>query len=136
VLLFDHRCTGESACASGDAAADLMSDIRGAVFRLRQEGAARVALVGASQGGSEALTAAAVSQLCLPALFAMAAKDPFVSVRDTRRLFAATGSHSKHLIVLRSGAGHGWDLVSSAASGGARPAFSRMVLAFLQRVTS
>lgn len=46
VLLFDHRCTGESACASGPAESDLMSDIRGAVSRLRQEGAARVALVG------------------------------------------------------------------------------------------
>ena len=169
VLLFDHRCTSESACASGDAAADLMSDIRGAVSRLRQEGAAKVALVGASQGGSEALIAAALpqravagvvalsadeltmplashpyprtaldaaSQLRLPALFAVATQDPFVSVRDSRHLFAVTGSHSKHLIVLSAGAGHGWDLVSSAVPGDARPAFSRTVVAFLRRVTS
>jgi pimeloyl-ACP methyl ester carboxylesterase len=169
VLLFDHRCTGQSACASGHAGADLMSDIRGAVSRLRQDGAAKLALVGASQGGAEALIAAAlpqrgvagvvalsadeltmplaghpyprtalsaVSQLRLPALFAIAAQDPFVSVRDTRRLFAVTGSHSRHLIVLAAGAGHGWDLVSSAVSAGYRPAFSRVVLAFLRRVTS
>lgn len=58
VLLFDHRCTGESACAPGPAGSGLMSDIRGAVTRLRQEGAARIALMGASQGGSEALIAA------------------------------------------------------------------------------
>jgi pimeloyl-ACP methyl ester carboxylesterase len=169
VLLFDHRCTGESACASGDAGAGLMSDIRGAVSWLRQEGVAKVALVGASQGGSEALIVAALpqrgvagvvalsadeltmplaghpypltalsaaSRLRLPALFAVATRDPFVSVRDTRHLFAVTGSRSKHLIVLSAAAGHGWDLVSSAVSGGTRPAFSRAVLAFLQRVTS
>ncbi|HEX5289156.1 MAG TPA: alpha/beta fold hydrolase [Streptosporangiaceae bacterium] len=58
VLAFDHRCTGQSACPAGRAAGDLMSDIRGAAARLRQDGAARVALVGASQGGSEALIAA------------------------------------------------------------------------------
>jgi len=59
VLAFDHRCTGGSACPAGAAAeADLMSDIRGAAAWLRQHGATRVALVGASQGGSEALIAA------------------------------------------------------------------------------
>jgi len=169
VLLFDHRCTGESACASGDAAADLMSDVRGAVSRLRQEGAAKVALVGASQGGSEALIAAALpqravagvvalsadeltmplagqpyprtaldaaSRLRLPALLAVATQDPFVSVRDTRHLFAVTGSLSKHLIVLSAEAGHGWDVVSSPVPGEARPAFSRAVVAFLHKVTS
>jgi hypothetical protein len=47
-----------------------------------------------------------------------------------------TESHSKHLIVLRARAGHGWDLVSPVVSGGARPALSRIVLAFLRRVTS
>ena len=57
VVTFDHRCTGQSACAAGSAGSDLMSDIRGAVTWLRQHGAARVALVGASQGASEALIA-------------------------------------------------------------------------------
>jgi alpha-beta hydrolase superfamily lysophospholipase len=61
VLAFDHRCTGASSCPAGAAAeADLMSDIRGAAAWLRQHGATRVALVGASQGGSEALIAATV----------------------------------------------------------------------------
>jgi pimeloyl-ACP methyl ester carboxylesterase len=58
VLLFDHRCTGGSACPSGPPGVDLMSDIRGAVARLHRDGAAKVALVGASQGGAEALIAA------------------------------------------------------------------------------
>jgi pimeloyl-ACP methyl ester carboxylesterase len=57
VLLFDHRCTGASACPAGHASSDLMSDIRGAVTRLRRDGATRVALIGASQGASEVLIA-------------------------------------------------------------------------------
>jgi pimeloyl-ACP methyl ester carboxylesterase len=169
VLLFDHRCTGESACAPGPAGGGLMSDIRGAVAGLRQQGAARIALVGASQGGSEALIAAtapprgvtgivalsadeltfslarppypvtaraAVRRLRLPVLFAVAASDPYVSVRQTRHLLAAAGSRSKRLIVLGAGAGHGWDLVSPLLPGGRRPAVSRTVLAFLRGVTS
>jgi dienelactone hydrolase len=59
VLALDHRCTGGSSCPAGTAAQDdLMSDIQGAATWLRQHGATRVALMGASQGGSEALIAA------------------------------------------------------------------------------
>jgi pimeloyl-ACP methyl ester carboxylesterase len=168
-LLFDHRCTGESSCPSGSAGTDLMPDIRGAVTWLRRAGVARVALVGASRGGAEALIAATVPQqgvtgvvalsadeltlplagspypataltaarhLRLPALFAVAAADPAISVRETRHLFAMTGSRSKHLVLLRAGAGHGWDLLWPARPGGPRPAISRKILAFLDRVTS
>lgn len=61
VLLFDHRCTAESDCPPGGTApGGLTSDIEGAVTRLRQQGAATVALVGASQGGAEALITAAL----------------------------------------------------------------------------
>jgi len=59
VLLFDHRCTGSSACPAGKANGDLMSDIRGAVARLRHAGVTRIVLMGASQGGSEVLIAGA-----------------------------------------------------------------------------
>ena len=59
VLAFDHRCTGASGCPDGPADGNLMSDIRGAVARLRHDGTARVALLGASQGGSEVLISAA-----------------------------------------------------------------------------
>lgn len=168
-LLFDHRCTGESACPSGQAATELMPDIRGAAGWLRQHGADRVVLVGASQGGSEALIAAtrpphgvtgvvalsadelttslasppypgtavtAVPRLRLPALFAVARADPYVSVPETRHLVARAGSRDKRLTVLADEAAHGWDLVSAGFTGRTRPAFSRTVLAFLHGVTS
>jgi pimeloyl-ACP methyl ester carboxylesterase len=168
VLLFDHRCTGQSSCGPGAAGAGLVSDIRAAVARLHQDGAARVTLVGASQGGSEALIAgtdhaldvtgvvglsadeltvplagppgpatalAAAPRLWRPALFAVAASDPYVSVRETRTLVARAGSRSKHLVVAGAGAGHGWELVAPLP-GGAPSRVSRTVLAFLRDVTS
>ena len=169
VLLFDHRCTGQSACGPGAAGTGLMSDIRAAVARLHQDGAARVALVGASQGGSEALIAgadptldvtgvvalsadeltvplagppdpatalAAAPRLRRPALFAVAASDPYVSVRETRTLVARAGSRSKHLVVAGAGAGHGWDLVAPRQPGGAPARLTQTVLVFLSDVTS
>jgi pimeloyl-ACP methyl ester carboxylesterase len=169
VLAFDHRCTGESACPSGTAATDLISDIHGAITRLREAGAARVVLMGASRGGAEALIAAtvppqgvtgvvalsadqlaqqlacppypatalaAVRHLRLPVLFAVAAADPYVSVQETRQLLAMAKSRSKQLLLLKAGAGHGWDLLWPAHPGGPRPAVSRAILAFLRRATS
>src|SRR5262249_47590049 len=160
-------CTGGSACPPGRASIDLMSDIQGAVIRLRLEGAPRVALVGASQGGAEALIAAAMPlrgvtgvvalsadeltlplarppyprtalaaarHLRLPALFAVAAADPYVSVQETRHLVAAAGSRSKYLVLLGAGSGHGWDLLASGAGG--RPALSQKVVAFLRGAAS
>jgi pimeloyl-ACP methyl ester carboxylesterase len=61
VLAFDHRCQGSSTCPPGSAGgpdAGLLTDIAAAVLVLRGTGAGRVALLGASQGGSEALIAA------------------------------------------------------------------------------
>ena len=61
VLAFDHRCQGNSTCPTGSAGgpdAGLLTDIAAAVLALRGAGAGRVALLGASQGGSEALIAA------------------------------------------------------------------------------
>ena len=75
VLLFDHRCTGGSACAPGRAGGGLMSDIRGAVTWMRHAGAARIALVGASQGGSEALIAAAVPPRGVTGVVALSADE-------------------------------------------------------------
>jgi pimeloyl-ACP methyl ester carboxylesterase len=78
----------------------------------------------------------AVPRLRLPALFAVARADPYVSVRQTRHLVARAGSRNKHLTVLTDEGAHGWDLVSAGFTSGARPAFSRTVLTFLHGVTS
>ena len=75
VLLLDHRCTGDSACPPGRADTDLMADIRGAVSRLHRDGAVKVALVGGSQGASEALIAATVSPQGVVGVVAMSADE-------------------------------------------------------------
>jgi alpha-beta hydrolase superfamily lysophospholipase len=86
VVLFDHRCTGESSCPPGGTApTGLTSDIQGAVNRLRQQGATAIALLGASQGGAEALITATLPQrgvtgvaaLSADELSASLAADPF-----------------------------------------------------------
>jgi dienelactone hydrolase len=169
VMLFDHRCTGESGCPSGAGGAGLMSDIRGAVSWLHRHGAAKIALMGASQGGSEVLIAAtrpqrevtgvamlsadeltqrlarrpypgtataAAPRLHLPALFAVAPVDPYVTVDQTRQLFTLARSRSKHLDIVPARGEHGWDFVTPAVPGGAPPAFDRTVIAFLRSVTS
>ena len=76
VVLFDHRCTGESSCPpSGTAPAGLTSDIQGAVIRLRQQGATAIALLGASQGGAEALITATLPQRGVTGVAALSADE-------------------------------------------------------------
>jgi pimeloyl-ACP methyl ester carboxylesterase len=58
VLMFDHRCTGDSGCPAGAARQDLMADIRGGITWLHRAGAVSVVLMGASQGACEAVIAA------------------------------------------------------------------------------
>lgn len=54
----DMRCFGRSACPQGDAADRVVDDLVAAVAELRHHGVTKVALVGASMGGSAALIAA------------------------------------------------------------------------------
>ena len=76
VVLFDHRCTGKSSCPpSGAAPTGLTSDIQGAVTRLRQQGATAIALLGASQGGAEALIAATLPQRGVTGVAALSADE-------------------------------------------------------------
>src|SRR5512146_548316 len=76
VILFDHRCTGESSCPpAGTAPTGLTSDIQGAVTRLRQQGATAIALLGASQGGAEALIMATLPQRGLTGVAALSADE-------------------------------------------------------------
>lgn len=147
VLMFDGPCQGGSSCpASGG---DPGSAVAAAAARLRADGAAAVVLVGASAGATAALDAVAgggvpahavvalsadelgglpskASSVSLPVLMAVAQDDRYVSVDDTRRLFAALGTASsrKSLEILPAGSGHGWDLLTD-------PAFSARVTAFV-----
>ena len=76
VVLFDHRCTGASNCPpSGTAPTGLTSDIQGAVIRLRQQGARAIALLGASQGGAEALITATLPQRGVTGVAALSADE-------------------------------------------------------------
>jgi pimeloyl-ACP methyl ester carboxylesterase len=53
----DLRCFGLSACPQGDARGRVVDDVAAAVAELRRRGVTRVALVGASMGGSAVLIA-------------------------------------------------------------------------------
>jgi alpha-beta hydrolase superfamily lysophospholipase len=57
VFAIDMRCFGRSACPQGHAAGRVVDDLVAAVAELRRRGATKIALVGASMGGSAALIA-------------------------------------------------------------------------------
>jgi pimeloyl-ACP methyl ester carboxylesterase len=57
VLLFDHRCTGRSACPATTDPNGLVDDISAAASVLRNDGATATVLMGASQGGAEVIIA-------------------------------------------------------------------------------
>ena len=173
VLAFDHRCQGNSDCPPGSPGEGLLSDIVAAARALRMAGAGRLALLGASQGGSEVLIAAAhpasgagpvagvaalsadeldqqlaappgprtafeaAATVRVPVLLAVAPDDPYVSLAETRALFAAlsTPAAGKRLLVQSAGAGHGWVMVD-AAPGGHEPPLAAELATFLQAVTS
>jgi len=58
-MVFDHRCGGPSTCPGPSAATALLDDIDAASRTLVGDGADRVVLVGASQGGAEVVIAGA-----------------------------------------------------------------------------
>jgi hypothetical protein len=69
-------------------------------------------------------------------LFAVAASDPYASVRETRTLVARTGSSGKHLVVVGAGRGTWLGSRGPAPAGGAPARLTHTVLAFLHDVTS
>ena len=138
-LLFDLRCFGNSPCPSGRGHAT--TDVAAAMAELRRRGARRVALVGASMGGSIAVVAAArlhpaavvdlsgerdttsltpgidanageaARGVTAPALFAVARSDRYVTPQDMRAVARRTRSATRRVIVLPAEAGHGWDML-------------------------
>jgi hypothetical protein len=54
---------------------------------------------------------AAARRLEVPALFAVAPGDRYVSVATMRQLHEAAPVRAKRLVMLAEGAGHGWELL-------------------------
>jgi pimeloyl-ACP methyl ester carboxylesterase len=129
---------GASECPAADEeGGQWLTATKAAVAWARAHGARQVTLVGASAGGMVALQAAvsirppvdavvdlsgelrwsgldslaAAGRLQVPALFAVAPGDSYVSGGTMRRLYQATSIRSKRLVVLAEGAGHGWELL-------------------------
>jgi pimeloyl-ACP methyl ester carboxylesterase len=140
-VLFSQCGAGASQCPAGNQAEQWLAVTRAAVSWARTNGAGQVTLVGASFGGVVALqvaasirppvaavvnlsgerrgmgldSLAAARRLGVPALFAVAPGDRFVSVGTMRQLYRAAPVQAKRLVVLAEGAGHGWDLLGGAA---------------------
>jgi pimeloyl-ACP methyl ester carboxylesterase len=140
-VLFSQCGTGASQCPAGNAADQWLEVTTTAVGWARTQGAGQVTLVGASAGGVVALQVAAsirppvdgvvdlsgerrwmgldslvaARRLEVPALFAVAPGDSYVSVGTMRRLYEAAPVRAKRLVVLAEGAGHGWELLGGAA---------------------
>jgi dienelactone hydrolase len=143
-VLVDRCGYGASTCdvpATGDAG--LAAETQPAVDWAHAHGASRVAIIGASTGGSDALEAAgavegiqavvdlsgdgtdtgqdeAIDQHAardrLPTLFVLAPGDPFVAVADMRRLYVLVPAAHKQFVVATAEPGeHGWDLLLSGA---------------------
>jgi pimeloyl-ACP methyl ester carboxylesterase len=140
-LLFSQCGNGASRCPPGDPADQWPAMTTAAVTWARAHGAGQVTLVGASAGGVVALqvaasirppvealvklsgerrwmgldSLAAARRLQVPALFAVAPGDRYVSVDTMRGLYQGAPVRAKRLVVLAEGAGHGWELLGGAA---------------------
>jgi predicted alpha/beta hydrolase family esterase len=76
------------------------------------------------------LKLAAAHAVHQPALVAVARNDPYVSVRESKRVYAGLGSKVKRLELLPATAGHGWDMLTSSSGGWT--SFERTLTAFLR----
>jgi alpha/beta superfamily hydrolase len=140
-LLFSQCGTGASQCPPGNPADQWLATTTAAVAWARAHDAGRITLVGASAGGVVALqvaasirppvdgvvdlsgerrwqgldSLAAARRLQVPALFAVAPGDRFVSVGTMQRLYQAAPVQAKRLVISAEGTGHGWELLGGAA---------------------
>jgi alpha-beta hydrolase superfamily lysophospholipase len=153
VLLFDHRATGRSpSVLAGQSSEAEDKDVVAGAAELRRRGARRIVLAGGSRGGVAALVAAvelrpgpaavvglspsafpfgpitldagvkAARRLRVP-LFLVVAKDDVLP--DVKRLYAASASKDKHLLVV-PGSAHAY--FESDPSG---PRVRAQILAFV-----
>jgi pimeloyl-ACP methyl ester carboxylesterase len=150
-VLFDQCGYGESSCPGGrdeDGKAWAQATAA-AVAWARDHGARHVTLIGASFGGIVVLHAAAsirpsvdavvdlsgelswngldslpaARRLAVPALFAVAPGDRYVTIADMRRLYQASSARPRLLMVMPEALGHGWAMLDS---GGWTPLASRV----------
>jgi hypothetical protein len=128
-MLFSQCGAGASQCPSGNAADQWLATTTAAVAwaggvvalqvaaSIRPPVDAVVSLSGERRWmGLDSLVAA--QRLEVPALFAVAPGDSYVSVDTMRQLYEAAPVRAKRLVVLADGAGHGWDLLGGAAGSG------------------
>jgi pimeloyl-ACP methyl ester carboxylesterase len=140
-VLFDQCGYGDSSCPGSrdqDGTAWVQATAA-AVAWARDHGARHLTLVGASFGGIVVLHAAALirppvdavidlsgelrwngldalpaaRRLAVPALFAVAPGDRYVTVADMRRLYQASSARPKRLVVMPAALGHGWAMLDN-----------------------
>lgn len=147
VALLDLCDYGQSVCLDPSLAADPTAQVQAVVDAARSDGARRIVLVGASMGGSIALTAARsvqadavvdlsgpavfqysditddASNITMPALFAFARTDP----DDLAAVHAALPDMpTRHKAFLTFNAGHGYELLQDHSSGTYTPLAPRV----------
>jgi alpha-beta hydrolase superfamily lysophospholipase len=158
VLLIDLRAFGLSKRGLRYGTPGAIADVRGAVDELKELGAEKVALVGASYGGAAVLAAApalgsqisgvaslsgelnlgnarlnaiaAVPHLRAPLLIMGSRKDHYLDEADAQKLIRAAGSPQKSLVEF-DGYDHGWNLLAFSHKQRAY----QVLIGFLRRVT-
>jgi pimeloyl-ACP methyl ester carboxylesterase len=159
VLLVDLREFGLSARGPYGGERGAVADVKGAVAELERLGAKRVALVGASYGGVNALVAApalgsaiagvaslsgelelgdgqfdalsAVRRITVPLLVLGSRDDRYLPAADARRLVRAARQTRARLVEF-AGSYHGWDLLDVSPQ---RRRADRVLVGFLRQVT-
>jgi alpha-beta hydrolase superfamily lysophospholipase len=161
VLLVDLRAFGVSHRGPYGGPRGARADVRGAVTELKQLGAKRAVVVGASYGGVVALVAApalgsqitgvaslsgetslgggpsalnalaAVRRIRVPLLIMGSREDRYLSEAEARQFVRAAGSTQVSLAEF-AGTFHGWDLLSSSPQ---RRRADDILVKFLRRVT-
>lgn len=143
-----NRCGyGLSTCEGAFDPAGIIRQTTPAVAWGRAHGATRVAIVGASAGGGDAIDVgaalgkqlsavvalspdgddysgsvdAAARKVTIPTLYAVAPGDPYASVEAVRKLYTLTPAATKKLQIMTKNPGdHGWDLLFDS-DGNPRP---------------
>ena len=89
VLLFDFRCYGRSTCPRA-LRGRYLDDVQGAVALMRIQGATRVALVGASLGGTVSLMSAATVRPAVDAVVSVSGEPSLIYISGTPELDTST----------------------------------------------